>query len=218
MGATDSSDHMYNWSNRGAWVKLAAPGCAYTGKPGPAWTWWCGTSFASPVVAGIAALIKSLKPGLSRSQIERALLTASVNVRGVSDGRIDAAKAVRSAANLGAPPPSPTPSPTPTPRATATPTPTATPDPNTWQGTLDADTSTRSRTFHLSGAVHLQLTWSSGADVTLTVTNSDGDTLVDWQDGDGQINWFRNVREGDFKVQVSEWSDTWTPFRVTIED
>ena len=102
VGATDGYDRLYNWSNRGSWVKLTAPGCAYTGKPGPAWTWWCGTSFATPVVAGIAALIKSLTPSLTRAQIERTLLNASVNVRGVSDGRIDAAKAVRAAANLAA--------------------------------------------------------------------------------------------------------------------
>ena len=163
VGATNSSDRMYSWSNRGAWVKLSAPGCALTGKPGPAWTWWCGTSFATPVVAGIAALMKSLRPGMSRAAIERTLLSSTVKVRGVSNGRIDAARAVRTAWNLAAPSssPSPTPSatakptptPTPTPKPTATPSPTATPtatptsSPSTtyWRDTLSGATQSRTR-------------------------------------------------------------------------
>ena len=215
VGATDGADHMYNWSNRGAWVKLAAPGCAYTGSTGPIrWTWWCGTSFAAPIVAGIAALMKSLEPGLSRAAIERTLLSSTVNVRGVADGRIDAALALRKAWNLGTPSSTPSPTPKPTPSASST------SDPNTtyWRDALSGDTQSRTRTFHWSGAVHLQLQWTSGADVYLKVTNSSGDVLLSAHDSNGQIDSARNVHDGDYTVQVGEWSDTWTSFRVTIED
>jgi len=115
VGATNGYNRMYSWSNRGTWVKLAAPGCAYTGSTGPIrWTWWCGTSFATPVVAGTAALVMSLRPGLSRSQVERMLLTSTVNVRGVTQGRIDTYRAVSKANAVPLPTPTPTPSPTPT--------------------------------------------------------------------------------------------------------
>jgi subtilisin family serine protease len=115
VGATNNSDRMYSWSNRGTWVKLSAPGCAYTGSTGPIrWTWWCGTSFATPVVAGTAALIRSLRPQLGRSQVEKMLLTSAVKVRGVTQGRIDTYRAVTKANAIPVPTPTPTPSPTPT--------------------------------------------------------------------------------------------------------
>ena len=110
VAATSSADKLYTWSNRGSWVKLAAPGCAYTGKPGARWSWWCGTSFASPIVAGTAALIKSLRPNLGRAAIEHMLLTSTVHIRGVADGRIDALRAVRTAFDV-APPPTDSPAP-----------------------------------------------------------------------------------------------------------
>lgn len=101
VGATTSSDKLYSWSNRGTWVKVTAPGCAYTGSTSPVrWSWWCGTSFATPVVAGTAALIKSLTPGLSRSAVERTLMRSTVRVRGVGVGRIDALSSLKTAQNL----------------------------------------------------------------------------------------------------------------------
>jgi subtilisin family serine protease len=99
VGASNGRDVLYSWSNRGSWVKLSAPGCAYTGKPGASWSWWCGTSFATPAVAGTAALMKSLRPQMTRSQIEHSLLSTTVRIRGVSVGRIDALRGVRRASS-----------------------------------------------------------------------------------------------------------------------
>jgi subtilisin family serine protease len=101
VAATDSRDRLYRWSNKGTWVKVSAPGCAYTGSTRPIrWSWWCGTSFATPVIAGTAALIKSLTPGLSRSAIERTLLHSTVRIRGGSLGRVDAMRAMNTAEDL----------------------------------------------------------------------------------------------------------------------
>lgn len=109
VGASNGRDVLYNWSNHGSWVKLSAPGCAYAGKPGPSWSWWCGTSFATPAVAGTAALMKSLRPDMTRRQIEHSLLSNTVRVRGIGLGRIDALRGLRTAATYGAPTPTPTP-------------------------------------------------------------------------------------------------------------
>jgi subtilisin family serine protease len=101
VGATNNADRLYAWSNKGTWVKVTAPGCAYTGSTGPVrWSWWCGTSFATPVIAGTAALVKSLTPSLSRSTIERTVLRSTVRIRGVALGRIDALSALRTAQNI----------------------------------------------------------------------------------------------------------------------
>ena len=78
VAATSSADRLYSWSNRGTWVKLAAPGCAFTGKPGPRLELVVRHVLCTPVVAGTAALIKSLRPNLSRSAIERMLLNSTV--------------------------------------------------------------------------------------------------------------------------------------------
>lgn len=46
-----------DWSARGAWVDLAVPGCANLPARLSGRAWACGTSFAAPVVAGVAASI-----------------------------------------------------------------------------------------------------------------------------------------------------------------
>ena len=94
VAASNGSDRLYSWSNRGSWIKLAAPGCAYTTKPGRSWSWWCGTSFSSPAVAGTVALIHGMRPSLSRSKLESTILGTTTGVRLTTLGRLDAARAV----------------------------------------------------------------------------------------------------------------------------
>ena len=55
------------------WVSLGAPGCSEVldEHVGPAWA--CGSSFAPPVVSGIAGLLMSLDPSLTVNQITDAL-------------------------------------------------------------------------------------------------------------------------------------------------
>lgn len=89
---------------------------------------WDGTSAASPMVAGTAALILSLYPDLTPNEVRSAIklsvdpIRESVSGPGaLGVGRLNIAKALAAAAGLshGAPPlsssPSPAPSPTPTP-------------------------------------------------------------------------------------------------------
>src|SRR4029450_8001879 len=62
---------------------------------------FCGTSAAAPMVSGIAALVRSARPGMSRSQVEAILKAATVEVPFpyTRFGRIDAFKAVYRAVN-----------------------------------------------------------------------------------------------------------------------
>jgi len=95
VAASNGSDGLYSWSNRGTWIKLSAPGCAYTTKRGRSWSWWCGTSFAAPAVAGAVALVHGMRPSLSRTRLESAILGSAAGVRQVTRGRLDVARALR---------------------------------------------------------------------------------------------------------------------------
>jgi subtilisin family serine protease len=77
VAATDYNDERPEWSNPGPEVDVAAPGvrilsCVPTWYWGPGsfpYAYGDGTSFAAPHVAGLAALIKDLKPWLRVDEI-----------------------------------------------------------------------------------------------------------------------------------------------------
>jgi subtilisin family serine protease len=92
VAATTSGDNLYDWSNRGRdWVQVAAPGCNVAPVRGGGYGDFCGTSSATPIVSGIAALALSLDPGLSKHALEQALRrTARHGIGGVEYGRVNA--------------------------------------------------------------------------------------------------------------------------------
>jgi hypothetical protein len=88
VGASDDADELYFWSSFGSWVALAAPGCHLVLNPFAGTL--CGTSFTPAAVAGVAGLMLSRNPGLTRHQIASALAATATPVRGVAFGRINA--------------------------------------------------------------------------------------------------------------------------------
>jgi len=72
VAAEDADGRLHDWSSSGAWVDLAAPGCA-TLPIGRSLAAACGTSFAAPLVAGIAALERAADPEASAREIARRL-------------------------------------------------------------------------------------------------------------------------------------------------
>ena len=102
VGALADDGRLAAYSNRGPWVKLAAPACLTTTQVGGGFGAGCGTSGATPVVAGIVALMRSQAPYASADQIEAALERTAVRVAGVRFGRVDAFAALQA---LGSPPP-----------------------------------------------------------------------------------------------------------------
>ncbi len=78
VAATDQDDNRIDWSNFGPEVDVAAPGVNIlscypvdlVAEPGQLpYGWASGTSMATPHVAGLAALIKSIKPHLKAAEI-----------------------------------------------------------------------------------------------------------------------------------------------------
>lgn len=100
VGATMPDDALYEWSNRGPWVRLAAPGCNTAPARGGGFESFCGTSSAAPVVAGLAAVAIAQQPSASLAAIEDALNAGVVEVPNVARGRVDARGTL---AALGAP-------------------------------------------------------------------------------------------------------------------
>jgi thermitase len=106
VGATVEDGTLAGYSERGSWVKLAAPACAATTQLGGGFGAGCGTSGATPLVAGVAALLRANAPFASVGEIERALERTARPVTGIRFGRIDAFAALQA---LGRPEPHLTP-------------------------------------------------------------------------------------------------------------
>jgi subtilisin family serine protease len=106
VSATDSSDAKASWSSYGSFVALSAPGAGiWTTSRGGSYQAWNGTSFSSPLSAGLAAAMMAAGPNLSGDNIEQLMYATAVDLGAAGRdplfgyGRIDAAAAVTAAAN-----------------------------------------------------------------------------------------------------------------------
>lgn len=98
IGSTTSKDQRSSFSNYGTAVDLVAPGSSIlTTVPGRGYSYMSGTSFSSPLTAGIAALVFSLRPDLKPVDVETILRRSAVDIGDsylFGDGRVNAAAAV----------------------------------------------------------------------------------------------------------------------------
>lgn len=94
VGASDQSGGLAEYSNRGGWVKVAAPACTPTTLLGGGFGAGCGTSGSTPIVAGIVALLRAHAPFASAAQLEAALERTARPIAGVRHGRVDAVAAL----------------------------------------------------------------------------------------------------------------------------
>jgi len=105
VSATDESDHLAVFSNYGPWLTLSAPGTnILTTMNGGGYGYVNGTSFASPITAGIAALVLSVNPDLTNQQVLD-ILKQSADHPGQAGfdssygwGRVNAGRAIQLAA------------------------------------------------------------------------------------------------------------------------
>jgi len=104
VASTTESDTLASFSNYGTWIDVTAPGTSIlTTRRGGDYSYWQGTSFSSPLVAGAAALMWSANPKLSPSALVD-LLRANTDDLGAPGfdatygyGRLNAYKAVQAA-------------------------------------------------------------------------------------------------------------------------
>ena len=86
-----------SFSQHGSWVDVAAPGVDILGanRKGSGYLSGDGTSFAAPLVSGVAALIRASRPTLSAAAVVTSLTaTASTKTLGFAHGKVDAYKAL----------------------------------------------------------------------------------------------------------------------------
>lgn len=102
VSATDTNDHITSWSSFGSYVALSAPGAGiWSTTRGGGYGSVSGTSFSSPISAGVAALMMSARPAMDGAQIEQLMYASAVDLGVVGRdpsygyGRVDAAAAVQ---------------------------------------------------------------------------------------------------------------------------
>jgi subtilisin family serine protease len=79
VGASDRNDNRSTFSSFGFWVDVFAPGTAILTTEGPSsYGSVNGTSFASPIVAGAAALLVSSEPNLTPAQVKARIRQTAV--------------------------------------------------------------------------------------------------------------------------------------------
>jgi hypothetical protein len=110
VSATDTNDTLASFSDYGNWITLSAPGNnILTTLAGGGYGMWYGTSFASPIAAGVAALALAANPALNNSALLNLLEQNSDDLgtpgydTSFGWGRVNAYKAVTAAQNMLAP-------------------------------------------------------------------------------------------------------------------
>lgn len=95
VGASRADDTLAVFSTYGAWVRVMAPGDHILSTvPGGGYASWSGTSMASPLVAGVAALVRAAYPTLRPSEVAARITTTSAQTTSLVRRRLDAAGAV----------------------------------------------------------------------------------------------------------------------------
>jgi subtilisin family serine protease len=70
VSATDNNDHLASFSSYGNWIAISAPGTSIlTTVNGGGYAYWFGTSFSSPIMAGVAALSLAVNPALTNVEL-----------------------------------------------------------------------------------------------------------------------------------------------------
>ncbi|MBK4735135.1 S8 family serine peptidase [Noviherbaspirillum pedocola] len=104
VSATDNNDNLASWSSYGSFVSISAPGTGiWTTTRDGGYQAWSGTSFSSPLTAGVAALMMSANPSLDSATVESLLYSTAVDLGTPGRdsyfgyGRLNAAAAVQAA-------------------------------------------------------------------------------------------------------------------------
>ncbi len=106
VASVTSSDHKSSFSNYGFWIDVSAPGSnilsTYSNQYSATTATLSGTSMASPMVAGLALLIRSAMPSLTRDQVDSLIVFNADPIDSINpsyqfmlgSGRINAFKAL----------------------------------------------------------------------------------------------------------------------------
>jgi len=87
VASTTTDDSKSSFSNFGTWIKISAPGSAILSTvPFGNYASNSGTSMASPMVAGLVGLMKSLNPGMPNEDLIQCLYNSADNLTNANPG------------------------------------------------------------------------------------------------------------------------------------
>lgn len=90
VAATDEGDIKTSFSNYGANVDVSAPGInIYSTWQNDTYRFGVGTSFASPIAAGLAALVKAIFPSYNPNQIAEQIRTNCDDINSINPGYVN---------------------------------------------------------------------------------------------------------------------------------
>jgi thermitase len=96
VAASTEANTLAYFSTYGSWVQVAAPGDRILSSvPGGGYATWSGTSMATPLAAGTAALVRAACPSLRPADIATRIVTTGAALSGPVRRRVDAAAALR---------------------------------------------------------------------------------------------------------------------------
>jgi thermitase len=95
VAASTQTDTLASFSNYGSWVHVAAPGQGLLSSvPGGEYAAWSGTSMATPLIAGEAALVRAVNPSFTAADIVGHIISKTESINGLVPKRIDVAAAL----------------------------------------------------------------------------------------------------------------------------
>jgi subtilisin family serine protease len=219
VAGSTSGDGRYSWSSHGSWVDAAAPGCNQTTTRSGGYSSFCGTSSATPLVAGIAGLLRSAVPGTTVAQVRSAITSTAVPVGSwVAHGRVDAAAALTAVGGVAPQPepqPDPQPQPDPEPEPEPEPEPDPTPTTTTVTGALTNKISSRSHAIPVgAGSLAAVLDFTREPTLTLTLLDPSGRQVAQTTGATG-LQLAADVTAGTWTVVVSGSGRSSYTLRVT---
>lgn len=94
VGASTRFDSLASFSNHGSWIQVVAPGEDILSSVPGGYAVWSGTSMATPLAAGEAALILARNPNFSTADVVAHMISKTEGIDGPVSKRLDAAAAL----------------------------------------------------------------------------------------------------------------------------